>query len=65
MEKPISMVIDDTQKSLSDIVNNCGLHPVIIEMILKDLYMNVCSFNITNTKKEREQYLQESTQNKE
>lgn len=61
MEKPISMVIEETKQSLAETINNCKLHPVIIEMLLKDIYFEVCQLNAVNSTKEKEQYLKEST----
>ena len=61
MEKPISLIIEETKDSLTDIINNCRLHPAVIEMIVKDVYMEICRFNAVNAAKEKEQYTQEST----
>ena len=60
MEKPISMIIEETKKALTDTINMCRLHPAIIEMIVKDIYLEVCQFNAVNTTKEKELYVQES-----
>lgn len=61
MEKPISLIIEETKQSLTDTINTCRLHPAIVEMIVKDIYLEVCQFNATNTIREKENYLQEST----
>ena len=60
MDKPVSMLIEETQKSLTDIINKCRLHPSIVEMIVKDIYLELCQFNAVNTMKEKEQYMQKS-----
>lgn len=62
MEKPVSMIIEETKQLLADAINNCKLHPSIIEMIVKDVYLEVCQLNMVNTTKEKEQYLKESTE---
>ena len=62
MEKPVSMIIEETKQSLADTINNCKLHPSIIEMIVKDIYFEVCQLNMANIAKEKEQYLKESTE---
>jgi hypothetical protein len=61
MEKPVSMIIEETKQSLADIINNCKLHPAIIEMIMKDAYFEICQFNAINTKREKEQFMKGST----
>lgn len=61
MDKPVSMIIEETKKSLTDTINACRLHPSIIEMIVKDIYLEVCQFNAVNAAKEKERYMQEST----
>jgi hypothetical protein len=61
MDKPVSMIIEETKTLLADIINNCKLHPAIIEMIVKDIYMEVRQLNAVNAAKEKEQYIQEST----
>ena len=62
MEKPVSMIIEETKKSLTATINECRLHPAIIEMLVKDIYLDVCQFNAVNTAKEKEHYMQESTE---
>ena len=64
MDKPISIIVEETKQSLADVINNCKLHPVVLEMIIKDVYLDICQFNIANINKEKEQYLKESTNNK-
>ena len=60
MNKPVSLIIDETKKSLADIINNCNLHPSIIEMIVKDIYWEVNRLSIETVKKEKEQFTKES-----
>lgn len=62
MDKPVSMIIEETKTSLVDIINNCKLHLSVVEMIVKDIYMEVHQLNTANAAKEKEQYLQESTE---
>lgn len=61
MEKPISLIIDETKQSLIETINGCKLHPSIIEMVIKDIYVEVSNLSSTVATKEKEQYLQEST----
>ena len=58
MKKPITMVIDETKLSLIKTINDSNLPPFIMEMILKDIYMEINQLNINVSVKEKEQYLQ-------
>lgn len=62
MDKPISIIIQETKQALADVINKSNLHPAIIELIIKDIYLEVCQLNLANTAKENEQYLKESTE---
>ena len=53
MEKPISLVIEETKQSLIETVNNCRLHPSIIEMIVKDIYIEICQLILSQQLKKR------------
>ena len=59
-QKPISMMIQETKQSLAEVINKSNLHPSIIELIVKDMYVEICQLNIANTAREKEQYLKES-----
>lgn len=61
MNKPISISIEETKQSLIDVVNNCKLHPSIIELILKDVYWEVNQLKIVTIAKEQK-IMQESTE---
>lgn len=43
IEKPITMVIQEFTKTISDDINNCNLPLFVIEPILKDVYLEVKS----------------------
>lgn len=62
MDKPVSMTIDETKQSLADVINNCKLHPAIIEMIVKDIYLEVCQLSTVNAAKEKKQYLESTSE---
>lgn len=61
MNKPFSIIVEETKQQLADVINQSNLHPSIIEMIIKDIYWEVNRLNIETTTKEKEHYLQEST----
>jgi len=58
MEKPITMVVDETRQSLIKTINESNLPPFIIEMMLKDIYTEVNQLSINVSTREKEQYLQ-------
>ena len=58
MEKPITMVVDETRQSLIKTINESNLPPFIIEMMLKDIYTEVNQLNINVSTREKEEYLQ-------
>lgn len=37
MDKPITISIEEFKQQISDIINNSGLHPFILDSILKDV----------------------------
>lgn len=61
MNKPFSIMVQETKQELVDIINKSNLHPSVIEMIVKDIYWEVNRLNIETTKKEKEQFMKEST----
>ena len=58
MEKPITMVVNETRGSLIKTINESNLPPFIIEMMLKDIYTEVNQLNINVSTREKEEYLQ-------
>ena len=61
MNKPFSIIIEETKQKLVDVINQSNLHPSIVELIIKDIYFEVNQLNIETIAKEKEHYLQEST----
>ena len=58
MEKPITMVVNETRESLIKTINESNLPPFIMEMMLKEIYAEVNQLNINVTIREKEEYLQ-------
>ena len=56
MEKPITMVIEDTKKQIAEIVNKSGLMPVILEPMFKDLYQEISVLMQRQAQSEKEEY---------
>lgn len=61
MNKPFSLIVQETKQELVNIINNSNLHPSVVEMIVKEIYLEVNRLNIETTRTEKERYLQEST----
>lgn len=56
MEKPISIVIDETRKSIVDIINKSKLHPSIVEIMLKGIYLEATMLSNEVSQREKEIY---------
>lgn len=41
VEKPITMVIEETKNNLVNVINQSGLHPFILDSIMKELYNEI------------------------
>ena len=57
MNKPFSLIIEETKQELIDVINNSNLHPSIMEMIVKDIYLEVNRLNVETIKNEKEQFM--------
>lgn len=67
IEKPISLILEESKRVIVDAVNSTNLHPTLLEMIIKDIYNGVreranyqYEFDKTEYEKTHEQ-LKEST----
>ncbi len=56
MNKPISMVINETRISLTDICNASGLPACILEPIVRDLYEEIKYVSSMQLKQDTEAY---------
>lgn len=56
MNKPISMVINETRISLANVLNTSKLPPCILEMIVKDLYDEARQLSSFQSKQDEENY---------
>ena len=54
MNKPISLLIEETKQGLLHICNESNLHPSILELIVKDLYNEVVRAKNIQAEKEKE-----------
>lgn len=69
MEKPASLLIQETRNKIINILNESKLHPSILELIMKDIMNDVISASTRVKNKELEEYnnkvLEESKDNSE
>lgn len=68
INKPLSLILDESKKVIIDTINNIGLHPTLLEMILKEIYIEARQNAISQYEREKVEYekaLQESANIKE
>ena len=56
MEKPISLLINEARKNLIDTINKQGLPLSLMELIVKDVYLDLKATSDMQTKKEISEY---------
>ena len=64
MDKPISLVINEFKNNIQKAITDSQLNPVILEMIFKDIYLNIKEISVQYENKEIQQY-KESLENTE
>ena len=69
MEKPASLLIQETRNKIINILNESKLHPSILELIMKDIMNDVTNASARVKNKELEEYnnkvLEEAKNNSE
>ena len=56
MEKPASLLIQETRNNILNILNESKLHPTILELIMKDIMNDVTNASTRVKNKELEEY---------
>ena len=56
IEKPISLIIEEVKTEIANIINNSQLPPVVLDLIVKDIYNEVHSIYIQQTMQEQQEY---------
>ena len=56
MNKPISVKIEETKKSIADTLNESQLHPYIMDSLMRELYEEVHSLYIRTVQVEKDEY---------
>lgn len=69
MEKPASLLIEETRHDIINILNESKLHPSILELIMRDIMNDVTNASARVKNKELEEYnnkvLEEAKNNSE
>ena len=58
MDKPISMIIKESKTNIIKTINECKLHPSILELILKDIYAEIFEVSRKTSEIEEKEYLE-------
>ena len=64
MDKPISIKIEETKKSIADTLNESQLHPYIMDSLMRELYEEVHSLYIRTVQAENDEYKKSLESNK-
>lgn len=56
IQKPISLVMEEAKKTIIDAINGVQLHPTLLEMIMKDIYVEIQEHVKVTTEREMQEY---------
>lgn len=59
MNKPFSLIVEETKEELINVINKSNLHPSAMEMILKEIYMEINRLKNETMIREKEQFAEE------
>lgn len=62
MDKPITISIEEFKQQISDVINNSGLHPFILDSILRDISNEIHMLYQNQIARDRKNY-EESIKN--
>ncbi len=65
MEKTLSMLIRDVKNEIIDTINKSKLPPVLLELVVKDIFIEIQQASAQQYQNERETYIKSIEQNKE
>lgn len=65
IEKPISLILEESKRVIIDAVNSINLHPTLLEMIIKDVYNEVRGRAIYQYEFDKNEYEKSYEQSKE
>lgn len=57
MEKPVSLILEESKNTILEAINGCGLHPSLLEPIVRGIYLEIAELKKQiETKEAREYY---------
>ncbi len=56
MDKPISIILTEAKQEIAKTINNIGLHPMLLEPILKEFYLEVQQAALQQYRNEKTEY---------
>ena len=56
MEKPVSMIIEEAENTIVNAINSVQLHPTLLEMIMRNLYLEVKEQARVTRQREKDDY---------
>lgn len=56
IQKPISLIIEESKSTIVDAINSARLHPILLEMIVKELYLEIQSQARMMSEREKVEY---------
>lgn len=63
MNKPLTMIIKDTQTKIANVCNESGLHPVILDLIVQGIYLEIHALAEKQTLEEEKVYVKTLEEN--
>ena len=56
IQKPVSMVIEESKNIIVNAINSVQLHPTLLEMIVKELYLEIQGQVTATAQREKAEY---------
>lgn len=56
MDKPVSLIINEFKNSIQNAVVNSNLNPVVLEIIMKEIYTDIKNIALQYEQQEMQQY---------
>jgi hypothetical protein len=56
MEKPLSIKVSEIKEGIVNIINTSGLHPTILQPLVKEIYLEVDAYAKSYAAQEQKQY---------
>ena len=56
MEKPLGLILEESKNVILEAINSCGLHPSLLEPIVKNIYLEVLDLKKQIEAKETNEY---------